>query len=557
MLASVPVRTPQDSTLRRRWHQAAAFTAAHGGALGVLLLCLYVLVSLGEASEKLLWYDELVTVKAASLPTVHAILDFFNQGKDTTSATCALIVHLALKMPFSPELSARLPFIFAFACMLSLVFLFVRRRYPSSFALSTGILLFAPWWMRDFGIEARGYVLMIAGTALALFCWQTAVGKAKNRIPSLIGLWFGLAFALNAHTFAILLFLPFALAELVRDYRRRHIDFPIWVAILLFPLGLVPVIHGQRLARQYYGGHFWSQPHLSMLFTPYKLLLFPPSIFLYAMLVLYLVWLAYSRRGQLAAEPVVAASNTGFSTPEWVLVVALALLPIYALPISFLIHVYRPFYVIEFAVGMQIALVALLAELGDRSRQAGFVLFAGLLVYTLGTAVSPLRRGLWAATHPRRVHVELTAAFNNAPPVNLLRGTNLPIVASEHSTYTQLNFYGTPDITGRLTALTNLPELAEQPESETGQQNLILFGPALGFRTDTAQHYFATHPHFLLTGRVDSGDWITGHLIRMQAHGQATIDFLGPRNIDPDSAMLWTSDYDVHIDTTPSHPGGE
>ncbi len=503
------------------------------------------MAALGEAAYKYLWYDELVTVGVAGFPSLREIIAFFNGGKDTTSATCALLDHFALKLPVSPELSARLPFLGAFLLVIVFVYLFMRRRYPAAYALSTGILLIVSAELRDLAVEARGYALLMAGTALALFCWQTATQKTHNRLPSLLGLWFGLALAVNAHSFGILLMIPFALAEGVRAVQRRRLDLPVWSALLLFPLGLAPVIHGQRLAARAYGGNFWSQPQAGFLLWPYKVLLTGTSTFFLGVVFLYALWVGRYRVQRIArAEE--HAQEGGFTLAEWVLVVALALLPLYALPFSFMVHVYRTLYVVEFALGFWMVITALFAEQGARSLHAGVSLFLVLLVYGLGVVARPVAHGLGALRHPNQVHTRLADSFNGKPWVGVLRHSNLPIVAGDHLTYVQLKYYGVPQITDRLTILTNLSEVRLTPASETAQKNMLLFGSALGYRTLDVSPYLAAHRHFLVIAKPDVGVWIADYLFNKEIQGEATFALLGPVYLK-DEVNNTVDDFDVQI----------
>lgn len=547
----LPNRLNQERRLlhSRWWRDASHLLESHKGLIGFTLLCLYFLGASGQAAGKYLWYDELITTKIALLPSNKAILGFFRAGRDTTSATCALLDHIALKIPASPELTARAPFILAFALLLILVYLFLHRCYPAGFALSGAMLTFAPLAIRNYAVEARGYVLLMLGTALAMFCWQTLIRRSQLRFPSLVGFWFGLALALNAHTFGILLFVPFGLAELWRTYMRRSIDWPVWIALVIFPLGLLPVLPGQRLAQHFYGGHFWAQPQLQDFFSPYQLVLFSIGSLFYFIPLPFFV-LSFRFKWNHQDTPIMTTTRTsrlGFSQPEWVLIVALTLLPIYALPFAFAIHVFRSVYVLEFFIGLVVLTTAVMAESVAQSQRAGLLLFVSVFICTFESAASSIPAGVHAVLHPLSVHKSLVRSYNLQPWVQDLKQSDLPVVASEHLTYAQLAFYGDPSLVGRLLALTNLGEVEQAPSSETGQKNLVLFGSTLGFRTADVHQYIPTHREFLLTGKADYGDWITAYLLKMQGAGQASMVFLGPANIVP-KGYAPVLDYKVRIE---------
>jgi hypothetical protein len=67
---------------------------------------------------------------------------------------------------------------------------------------------------------------------LALVFWQRSAEGGRRRWPWLAGLTLSLAGALLVHCYAVLLFVPFAAAELVRCFSRKRIDFPMVLAFL-------------------------------------------------------------------------------------------------------------------------------------------------------------------------------------------------------------------------------------------------------------------------------------------------------------------------------------
>ena len=88
------------------------------------------------------------------------------------------------------------------------LFVFLRRRLGSWFALaSVAVLPLADYTLR-YAIEARAYMLLLGVSAIALVCWQSAASGRSRFAP--VGLALSVATALLLHVWAILL--PFALA---------------------------------------------------------------------------------------------------------------------------------------------------------------------------------------------------------------------------------------------------------------------------------------------------------------------------------------------------------
>ncbi len=555
-----------DARLGRLLARPSEALEAHGGWVGAVLLAIFLVASLGNAAWKFLWYDELVTVGAASLPTAHDVVQFFSSGLDTTSGTCALIVRAALRLPVSPELSVRLPFILSFACTLVCVVAFVRRRYPTAYALAAATLLVLPPLLTDLTVEARGYAIALGATSIAMLAWQaeaeaSLAGMSLRRSLRVLGIWFGLALALNVHAFAIFLFPAFALAQIAADRREhdrrehdrpeRRIDWPVWIAICLAPLGLAPAFHGEQLAKGFYGSHFRNQPHPDLILESYREMILESGITLVLILLGYcfLVGLA---RWQRSREQLQMKRAGGFSRAEWTLLGVLAAMPFYALPAAYLLHVYRTRYVIFFAIGLFIAIAALLAELAWRSRRAGTALLLALLLCAAPTILPPFLHGLRISMNPVRLHADRVREFNELPWVKMLDTSPLPVAAGDNNTYGQLKYYGSAELNSRLAIVTDVPEIEKYPDSQTTQMNMVLFGHALSYNTADIAQYSRRNGHFLLATRPDIGTWIIPFLLDRQKAGSASVSFLGPTF---DRVPGHVTVFDVH--TLPIHRKNE
>jgi hypothetical protein len=506
----------------------------HAGQVAGFLLCCLFLIALGQSSGKFLWYDELFTLATASFPHWRDVWDFYATGLDTGSPLPALIVHVALKLPFGPEISSRLPFTLAFLFMCLCMYSFVRQRYAPGYALGA---LFFPVILDVFfySTEARSYALVLAGAGSAMICWQCAV-TSRYRPWSILGLWFGLAFAINAHAFAIFLFVPFALAQLLRDLRRGKPDWAVWIAIVLFPAGLLPVLTGERLANRVYGSTFWSRPEFHLMYMSYRSFFIGQGgrggWILILILMIFAVGAVILPRRNPTPSP--EPETCGFSAPEWVLVAGLALLPIYALPVSYLLHVYRPRYVVSFSIGMVILLIGAAAEVALRNRHAGTALLAIVLLTAIVHCSCPLVRGLQALVHPGRVHGQLQASYDDQPWVRLLGKSSLPIVVGDPLLYAPLEYYAQPHLRDRLYYLTDLALVEEYPGSATTQLNFQLFGKRIGYQTMDIANFLPRNPHFLLVnGSGNLGIWLPPYLIGQEEAGNVSLQLLGPGFTSP------------------------
>ncbi len=549
MISRPTTKQKADSALE---HVGAAVERHAGALLGVLLLLLFVAL-VGLAASDFLWYDELVIIHVSLFPHWHDIWNFYASGLDTIGLLYALSIHDLLKVPISAEISSRLPAMAAFLAMLWCAFVFVRRRYAAVYAFAM-LMLLGTFPLLQYSAFAKSYAFELAGVAFAMICWQSAM-EGRGRPWSVLGIWFGLVLAIYSHSFAVFLFVPFAVAQWLRDYQRKKVDWPVWAALVLFPAGLLPVLRGELLASKLYGGTFWSQPTPSLLKQTYIDYFVENWRYLLILFVAALIvaMLLRERRLRAVALPEERAADAplerrGFTKPEWVFIAMLAALPLYVFPASYLLHAYRADYVACFAIGLAMLLVALFAEHGEHTRMAGVVLLLLFAWVTLRNDLETFPQGLRALVHPSRVHAQLETSYDSTPWIKLLEGSTLPVLAGDHNTYTQMDWYAPPELTRRLYFLTDFAEVNRYPLSNTSQRNFLLFGKPLSYQTMDIGDFLPEHPHFLLVaGKMKETLWLAPYLLRQEQVGNASLLFLGPGFDVPDV-------YDVQFGRLPKFP---
>lgn len=525
--------------------RAGEMVERHAGTMMGVLLCLFFVALVGEASTVYLWYDELVVIRVAGLPHWHDIWNFYASGLDTIGLLYGLVLHAALRLPASAEISARLPSIVAFLGMMLCAFVFVRRRYPAVYAFAM-LLLVVTYPLFTFSVFAKSYALELAGLAFAMICWQSAM-DGRRRMWSALGLWCGLALAIYSHSFAIFLFVPFAAAQGLRDYRRKKVDWPVWAALVLFPAALLPVLRGMMRASKLYGSNFWSKPSSALMKQTYIDYFVENWRFLLILPVAALIVSAVLA-GREAAEGSEKAGTRGFATPEWVFVCMLSALPIYVLPASYLLHAYRADYVASFAIGLAILLVAAFAEQVKRSQAAGVVLLVLFASVTLRVELKTIPQGVRTLEHPSRVHAALAAEYDSAAWVKLLEGSDLPVLVGDHLLYTRLDCYAPPALKRRLYFLTDFAEVGTYPLSETSQRNFLLFGKRLSYQTMDVGSFLPEHPHFLLAvGAMTGTLWLPQYLMDQSQKGNASLRLVGPDFTE-------SNVYDVQFNRLPEFP---
>ncbi len=263
-------------------------------------------------------------------------------------------------------------------------------------------------------------------------------------------MWCGLALAIYSHTFAIFLFVPFAAAQWWVDARRGRVNWPMWAALVLFPAALLPVLRGDLLASKLYGSNFWSKPSVALMKQTYIDYFVANWRFLLVLLIAGLVVSLVLREGtEREDEAGASARKSGFSGPEWVFVGLLTALPVYVLPASYLLHAYRGDYVLGFAIGLGVLLVALFAEQSKRTEAAGVVVLILFAVVTLKVDLKTIPEGIRALMHPQQVHAALAESYDSAAWVKALEGSDLPVLVGDHLLYTRLECYGPPELKRR------------------------------------------------------------------------------------------------------------
>ena len=515
----------------------------HAGAGMLVLLCLLFVALLGLAASDYLWYDELVIVRVAALPHWHDIWNFYASGLDTIGLLYAVVLHALRGLPADEEIRSRLPAIVSFLGMLWCTFVFVRRRYAAVYAFAV-VLLLTTFPLLSFAVFAKSYAVELAGLGFAMICWQKGLEEGRGWCAA--GVWCGLAVAISSHTFGIFLVVPFAVAQWWADARRGRVSWAMWAALVLFPAALLPALPGDLRASKLYGANFWSKPSSALMKQTYIDYFTTNWRFLVILLIAGLIVTLVLVGGESAEES--PERKRGFSGPEWVLMGLLSALPIYVLPVSYLLHAYRADYVLGYAVGLGILLVALFAEQSKRNAAAGLVLLILFAAVTLKVDLKTMPQGIRALVHPTSVHAALAARYRSQPWVKLLEGNDLPVVVGDHLLYTRLDCYAPDELRRRLYFLTDFAEVSRYPLSETSQRNFLLFGNRLGYQTMDVANFLPEHRHALMAvGDITGTLWLPPYMMHQAALGNASLRLLGPGFEEPDI-------YDVQFSRLPEFP---
>ena len=183
-----------------------------------------------RARAKPFWFDEILTLLAARLPTyaatVHAARDI-----DWTPPFTDLVAHIVHGLAGSGEIVFRVPSMIGFWVFCLCLFAFAAKRVNMFFALGALLLPFVTTG-ESYSFEARSYGMMLGFCGIALLSWQFAAAGEKRAL-ALAGICVGIGGAVLCHYYGVMIYVPLAGAELLRSYRKRKIDKAIWAAFIL------------------------------------------------------------------------------------------------------------------------------------------------------------------------------------------------------------------------------------------------------------------------------------------------------------------------------------
>ena len=223
---------------------------AAAGAVG-----LYALAAGSLAVRAPLWNDELYTWHFARLPTLGDVWDELSTGVEQIPPFYYALERTSLWLFGDGQLALRIPSLVGFLLACACIFAVVARRTNAWYGLVAALVAVASGAF-PYAWEARPYGLVVGLAAAAVLCHQLRTDGMRPRLAA-IGLALALAGAAAVHYYGFLVVLPIALAEAVRAYGRRALDWPVVAALAapLMPLAVsVPLVAEARK----YSGAFWS-----------------------------------------------------------------------------------------------------------------------------------------------------------------------------------------------------------------------------------------------------------------------------------------------------------
>ena len=499
----------------------------------VVTLLLSAATSLYVSSNKLLWEDELFEFYSDARPTFSSILSAQrNTPFSLEPPAFHLLLHAVQRLPLRPEIATRLPSLAAFLLTQGCLFVITGRLTRSRSAGLLAAALPLTLTTLEYSAEARVYSMLVGTYALAFVCYQQALSARSRRRLASLGLFLCLSLGILLHYYALLLPLPFLVAEALRLWQGRDRHFAPLLAVLAsfatFALDL-PFLAGLREIRSMYfdsGETSWDMTGLTYLWIAvrnqiydirnrfdYQAPTFCGLALFGVTVLLWFTWRRLRQRDQSVAQQYVALA-----------LAAGLLIPIANLLLGrYRSHAYTPRYSLPVAVPLIVLLCVPLSRLLQRRWRAAAVL---CLVMVAGVAgayqLAQVHRAEAAALRASLLPTpSLTQALQTVQDQHLYLQSIPPFITSY--------FYGSPELRRQLVDLQSIPlEWQWQHEAIPGlfSRNMRLSSPLPVLSYEELR---ARHTPFLMVVYGESTEWLPRELAAQKITVHETGTALGGR----------------------------
>lgn len=492
--------------------ELGSWVDAHSAFCLVILVAILVLVQLGLSLRIPLWHDEVFTWCIAQAPSIHNLMHLI-RTIDLNPPLSYLITRASYHLFGVGTLQTRLPEVAGFALAMVCLFVFVRRRAGNSFGILAAAILLAGKASEP-AIDGRPYGFLFGFGALALVAWQASTiaqdrGDSSPSSDLLLGA--SLTAALLTHVFGVFFWFAIFAAELTHALQVRRISIT-RVAALLLPLAAT--VFYIPIFRTHDAGYF------------------PPAFQAHPLRILDFYYDRTSREFLCLAIGIALLAAIGgkvwirpsrqriFTTPEWVAIAAIALVPIPLILRLALQHASFYFRYGDVAtLGLSIAFAALACTITSRSSTAAVLL---ALIFLAGGD-----RIQYAIKFALQGHI-----FRQAEPAIIpyhpetLAQPGLPIVVNSGIVFIEMNNHESASVLNRTYYLTGGPIAIQYSHANIFEgipDEIAAF--RLKGRTQPYQHFITQHPHFYLL--ANDHDFPEDWLLRKLKDDGAQMRLLG------------------------------
>lgn len=481
------------SRLEQLGHQVDSALAGKPWSSIFLLALVFLACTSVRVFRRPLWADEILTRYVAALPTYAAICKALAAHTESSPPLFHMITKLSgIALGWS-ALGLRLPAMAGYLTMILCTY-FIVSRYTSPLYAAIGALSSYLTLAPLYASEARPYGLLLGLSCIALVCWQLAA-RHQVRWLALAGLWLSLATALGVQYYAVLSFAAIGLGELVRTWRMRHLDWPVWAALAFAaaPLPfLLPLIRSNLVLKK---GSF-APATMSRLVDGIGVLYMPNNGVLFAAFAIVSGFciVVFSARQVRPAEPLKIPP-----VHEVVAWVALLLAPIEAFAIGRLVTgTFVPRYAIVTIIGFSLLLSVSLHRLFRNSRGAALA-----VLFFLGLCFVK-----WYAVGSKKDVLHTTVA----PWLRGLDRTGLPIVVADPLTYLPLAYNADKGLGEALVYIPDPEEALRYRGVNSADYNFAGLRGIAPLNLPTYSSFASSHQQFFVLWEISPNDWIVHKL---------------------------------------------
>ena len=456
--------------------------------VGIALLYLSVTGLL--ASTRMLWNDELLSLYISQLTNASDFIAALSTGADQQPPPFYVLTHGVLAGFGTTHVTIRLPEIVGFLVMSLCLFRFVSKRLPVLYGLVAMVFPFVTG-AYSYAYEARPYGLVLGFSSMSLLCWQEAAERSQ-RLWWLLGLALSSAATLASHYYAVFLMVPLGIGEVVRSLSRRHLDVPIWIALLS---ALLPLLAFIPLMQQIwtYAPHFWAKPEWTSIVWFYESLLTPTAVPLVAAFLAASLW---SLREKGHESPPHLAVVT-FPRHEVAAAIGFVAIPIVAIAVAkFVTGAFTDRYTLSAVIGVSILGTIALYRVPRQPALLGVCFIVAALVWFVVMGKNQANDYVWTTTKWSQAYDFLQKESDSS----------LPIVVADFHTFMTLAYYAPPDIAARTVYLADPHAAIQHLGQDTVDRGGLELRPWLPVNIAEYDAYMSTQEQFLLFARVQPQD---------------------------------------------------
>ena len=504
MDSSTALRKPQlGQFLPGMLQRIAEAIERHNALTLVVFSVIYWAITALLGATKLLWYDELWTYYPAKLASTAATWNFFMQGNDLHTPLASLLVRGSTALFGNNDLAVRLPVIACYWLMCVCIYAFVSHRCSRIFAAAAMVFpVVASTYY--YATEARPYGIVLGFSAASLLCWQRATSADPHRRAwRVLALWFCCAMTVFAHFLGFLVVGALVCAEALRAFKRKRIDVAVAIALLLGFAPLFVFLPAALRAKRIYAGSFWARPSPMDIVNTYRdlfnLALFP----LAGALILWGIACLYIRRQRQSAD-------APLPVHEVFAVSLIAFVPVWSMPMFFVMGSFVSRYVLYTIIGLTVALTILAYRASRADRVLGAALLLVFVGWYLLKAPSSIRsniaqRGgnLFGEAHP----------FEDTTWMPRIERSDLPILATPAVFFLQLQHYAAPEVRKRILYAYDKNESLRYTGTSTGELNLQILSRVTPVQAIPYDSFITRNNHFLVCAEMTNPTWVVQKLL--------------------------------------------